>query len=239
MTGGLDAQSRNRERALWGASLVDGEILIRSRHGRVLGEDDLELVKILLATYWRSQSHADGGRHRPEANDSVTSKTGLVHTFDPIVRFFTEYRIRRRMAVSQVAELLGMSSGGRLTSLETGLVRPLIEVLRDWGMVLGFVLMPIPIPMVPGVRREVNKFIDDQYRQDLIDWGDDPPDDRQLGGKYANLSASGGFLGDGEDPGSPTPGEAASGVLSDPPDAGGNLDPAQLGQPPGRLDVEG
>jgi transcriptional regulator with XRE-family HTH domain len=203
------AKSKNRGAALWGARLVDGEIIIRSRHGRIMNEEDLKLVKILLATYWLSQSHADGGSNRPQANDEVETKGGLKHTFDPIVRFFIEYRVRRRLSVSQVAERMGMSSGGRLTALENGRVRPLVEVLRDWGMVLGFVLLPVPIPMVPRVREEVNRFIDDQYLQDLQDWGDDPPNNDRLGGKYADLSASGGFLRGGEDSGSPEAEQAA------------------------------
>lgn len=199
-------KSKNTGRALWGARLVDGEIVIRSRHGRVLTEEDLDLVKILLASYWRGQSHAM--KPRQDGGKEVESKTGLYHTLDPIVHFFTSYRVKRKLTVLSVARLMGLRSGARLTDLEIGKVRPLVEVLRDWGYVLGFNLMPIPIAMAAEIRDRVNKFIEDQYLQDLVNWGDYPPDDRQLGGKYADLSAAGGFLRDSEGAGSAEAGEA-------------------------------
>lgn len=232
----------DKRRAQWAVTLNEGNTQIRifKRDGSDMTEDDRETLIMVLTNHFHAEgsNKSDRALARPEAGEGVETRSGITHTQDPIVSFFAAYRKRRRMQVVTVGRLIGEKNGTRITFAETGRVRPLIEFIRDWGYALGFNLMPIPIALADRVSDMVNKFMKDQYAEDIARWS---ADNEVLiyGGERADIPASTQLPRDGSTAGPSAPRQAASGMLPDPRDPIWGEHAEHDEEPPSSVDVEG
>lgn len=229
--------------SIWVIELVDGVIKIRARNRQPLTDDDVVTVKLLLRRHFGSLSALRAKNlRRPDANEwAVTAVSSITHMLDPIVNFLVAYRRKRRMAVVDVAEAM-MERPQRITGWEVGKSRPFMHNLRDWANGLGLDIIPVPMEIRDKVVREINAFLDLQYKDDLDYWDENPRAVRYYREEvnvHADLSPGSEFLGHSSNSGSKAPREPASGVLPDPRDPVWGQHQVHDAEPPERLDVEG